>query len=258
MKPKHRRSQITDLLRQQGQVSVDFLAAHFDTSVETIRRDLGVLSASGKLQRTHGGAVLPETTGEGSFQQRMAENVTAKRKVAQQASALISPGDTLFIDAGSTTLMLAEELLYIDKLTIITNSTQIARIIGSQTSTQLFLIGGAYNPESSASFGQMAIEQLGHFRADLAFVTIGGIDLNGGAMDFDLHEAELARAMIARAGRTAVLADSSKFARIASFEVATFSQIDYFVSDAWPAPPLAEVMQAEGVSIKAEKSIPKE
>ena len=251
-KPKHRRSEITDLLRQHGGVSVEVLAARFNTSVETIRRDLGVLSAAGKLQRTHGGAILPALIGEDTFQKRMRENVSAKRTIAQKASELISPGDTLFIDAGSTTLMLAEELVHIDKLTVITNSTQIVGILGSQKSIQLFLIGGTYNSESSAADGQMAIEQLGRFRADLAFVTIGGIDVAGGAMDFDLQEAELARVMIARAGKAVVLADAFKFNRSAPFEVASRAEIDYFVSEKVPDLLLLNVMLKAGVSVIAE------
>ena len=251
-KPKHRRSEISDVLRQQGRVSVEFLAVHFNTSVETIRRDLGVLSAAGKLQRTHGGAILPALIGENTFQKRMRENVSAKRAIAQKASELISPGDTLFIDAGSTTLMLAEELVHIDKLTVITNSTQIAGILGSQKSIQLFLIGGTYNSESSAAYGQMAIEQLGRFRADLAFVTIGGIDVAGGAMDFDLEEAELARVMIARAEKVVVLADAVKFNRSAPFEVASHAEIDYFVSEEVPDSMLMNVMLEAGISVVAE------
>lgn len=252
MKPKHRRSEINDILRQDGHASVELLAARFDTSVETIRRDLGVLSAAGKLQRTHGGAILPGLIGEGSFQQRMRENVSAKRLIAKRASALISPGDTLFINVGSTTLMLAEELVHIDKLTVITNSTQIAGILGSQKSIQLFLVGGEYNPESASMFGQMAIEQLGRFRADLALVTIGGVDALSGATDFDHHEAALTRAMIAQAEKTVILADAVKFDRVTPFEVASYAQIDYLVSERVPDSSLMNALLDAGVSVVAE------
>jgi len=249
MKPKHRRAEITDILLHEGRVSVEWLASKFNTSVETIRRDLGVLSNAGKLQRTHGGAILASGKGEGSFRQRMGENVAAKRLIAQKASALVSPGDTLFVDAGSTTLMLAEELAYVDQLTIITNSAQIAKILGGQNSTRLFLIGGAYNAENSASYGQMAISQLSGFRANFAFSTVGAIDKTGGAMNFDLDEAELARSMFARAEKTVVLADESKFNSVAPFEVSPFSGIDLMVSDCLPDETLQEVLRAESVKI---------
>jgi len=210
---------------------------------------LGVLSNAGKLQRTHGGAILASGKGEGSFRQRMGENVAAKRLIAQKASALVSPGDTLFVDAGSTTLMLAEELAYVDQLTIITNSTQITKILGGQNSTRLFLIGGAYNGENSASYGQMAISQLARFRANFAFSTVGAIDIFGGAMDFDLQEAELARSMFARAEQTVVLADESKFNRVAPFEVAPFSEIDLVVTDSQPDEALYDALRAESVKL---------
>jgi len=249
MKPKHRRAEITDILRHEGRVSVEWLASRFNTSVETIRRDLGVLSNAGKLQRTHGGAILASGKGEGSFRQRMGENVTAKRLIAQKASALVSPGDTLFVDAGSTTLMLAEELAYVDQLTVITNSTQITKILGGQNSTHLFLVGGAYNAENSASYGQMAISQLSRFRANFAFSTVGAIDRFGGAMDYDLQESELARSMFARAEQTVVLADESKFNRVAPFEVAPFSGIDVMVTDTLPDEALQDALHAESVKI---------
>ncbi len=249
MKPKRRRAEITDLIRQQGRVSVEFLSAQFDASVETIRRDLRLLSSAGKLQRTHGGAMLPPVIGEDTFQHRMGENVSAKRDIAKKASELVSPGDTILIDAGSTTLMLAEELTHIDELIVISNSTQIARILGAHDSTRVFLIGGIYTPESSANFGQMALEQLPRFRADYAFITVGGVAADAGVMDYDLHESELARGMIAQSEKVVVLADSTKFNRVAPFKVAEFSRMDYLVSEVAPDSDLAQRMLDDEVRL---------
>ena len=120
MKPIDRQLLIIDALNQQGQVKVQQLVSQFGISAETIRRDLNVLSKSGRLRKTHGGAVLPMLIGEGPYRQRMRENVNAKRQIAKKACELIFPGDTLFIDTGSTTLAFAEELIDIDDLIVIT------------------------------------------------------------------------------------------------------------------------------------------
>ena len=110
MRPLDRQSRIIDTVRARGKASVDELAEMFGTSVETIRRDLSSLARKGRLEKIHGGAIPPRSLGEGPFEQRMQRNGLAKRHIAQKLRELISPGDTLLIDTGSTTLIVAEEL----------------------------------------------------------------------------------------------------------------------------------------------------
>jgi DeoR/GlpR family transcriptional regulator of sugar metabolism len=130
MNPKARQSQILDLVRQHGRASVEELASRFSASRETIRRDLNVLSKAGIILKVHGAAKLPHAQGEGPFEQRMTEHASAKREIARRAAPLVGPGDTVFIDTGSTTLFYAEAIAKTDGLTVVTNSTEIARIIG--------------------------------------------------------------------------------------------------------------------------------
>ncbi len=250
MKPTDRQAQITDFVRREGRVSVEKLVAKFKFSPETIRRDLSVISNTGKIQKVHGGAVLPEIFGEGPFRQRMLENVSAKRHIGQKASRLISPGDTLFIDTGSTTLIFAEELTRINNLTIITNSAEVARSIGiDNNSARLFLLGGKYNADNRETCGLMTINQISAFRANHAVLAIGGIDAEAGAMDFNVDEAQVAQAMISQAENTIVLADSTKFNRIASFSVASLNQFNYLVCERQPDGPLKNALIRENIKI---------
>lgn len=234
MKPSERQAKIISILRKKGRVTVEELVSQLETSPETIRRDLSALSAAGKLQKVHGGAILSSMIGEGPFQQRMGESVAAKCQIAEKACKLISPGDTLFIDTGSTTLIFAEELASIENLTVVTNSTDIAKIVATQSSTQVYLVGGSYNAEVRETTGPMAISQLRQFRMNHAILTVGAVDAQAGIMDFNIDEAQLAKIMIDQSENIIVLADSSKLNRIGSFIVAPLEKIDYLICESEP------------------------
>ena len=250
MRPRDRQLRIIDLVRTRGRVTVDELVRDFSISAETIRRDLTLLASTGKILKVHGGAVAPRDFGEGVFAQRMQQNAAAKRMIARQAQRLVSPGDTLFIDTGSTTLAMAEELNRIDDLTIVTNSTAIARVISSANeSARVYLLGGAYNEDNRQTCGAMAISQLNGFHADLSMITVGAVAAGVGAMDYNAAEAEIAAAMIARSDRAVILADASKFDRVAPFVVASFDEIDHLVCDQAPQAALATSLEQAAVKV---------
>ena len=250
MRPRDRQLRIIDLVRTQGKVSVDELVREFSSSAETIRRDLTMLSANGKIKKIHGGALPLRDFGEGAFAQRMLQNAEAKRLIADKARQLVSPGDSLFIDTGSTTLVMAEALATIDELTVITNSTAIARIIGSANeTTRIYLLGGSYNEDNRQTCGAMALNQLDGFHGNLAIVTVGAVSANGGVMDYSFDEMTIASAMIARSERVVILADASKFDLVAPFVVASFEQIDVLVSDRKPQGELAERLGQTDVEV---------
>jgi DeoR family glycerol-3-phosphate regulon repressor len=250
MRPRDRQLGIIDLVRTQGKVTVDELVKKFSSSAETIRRDLTLLSASGKIKKIHGGALPPRDFGEGAFAQRMQQNASAKRLIADKARQLVSPGACLFIDTGSTTLVVAEALGEIDGLTVVTNSTAIARVVSSvNVSAQIYLLGGAYNEDNRQTCGAMALNQLNGFHANLAMVTVGAVSAGSGLMDYSFDEAAIASAMIARSDRVVALADASKFDRVAPFVVASFDQIDTLVSDREPPAALAEHLQQAAVEV---------
>ena len=250
MNPVHRRDEILQIVREQKRVHVEDLAHHLHISRETIRRDLTELARTGKIRKFHGGAELPGIKGEGRFQERMAENVPAKVAMAARAVQLVAPGETLFIDTGSTTLYFAEILAELSDLTVVTNSAEIARILGTDSeSAQVFLLGGEFNGDNRQTVGSMAIAQIRSFRAHHAILTIGALDDQTGIMDFNIHEAQIARAMIKQAESVTVLANSSKFDRIASFHVCDPDKITNLVCDRPPDTPLLHKLRDAGVNI---------
>ena len=250
MRPRERQLKIIDLVHHHGKLGVDQLAERFTVSAETIRRDLTFLAAQGKLTKVHGSAIPLRDFGEGAFAQRMQSNAEAKRVIASKARQLVAPGDTVFIDTGSTTLTMAAQLATIDDLTVITNSTEIARTIGTANSNaKMFLLGGTYNADNRQTCGAIALNQLGSFHASIALLAVAALSGEAGVMDYSFDEASIASAMIASSDRVVILADASKFDRVAPFVVASFEQIDTLVCDEVPVDLLAHQLEQAGVAV---------
>lgn len=249
MRPDLRREQILGLVRARERMTVDALAELLTTSRETIRRDLTELAERGLVKKFHGGAAWPEAGGESAFQARMSENTREKRAIGHLAASLFAPGDTLFVDTGTTTVVFAEELARRSGLTVITNSLGIAQILGrSAMANRVFVIGGEYRDDAGENVGVLAIEQIARFHAAHAVITVGAIE-PAGVMDFQLDEAEVARAMVGQARKVTVLADSSKLDRSALFQVCPLSRLDRLVVDRAPSEPLAEAPRHAEVEV---------
>ncbi len=250
MKIRERQLKIVSFIREKGQASVEELAVLLDISRETIRRDLTDLAKSDKIRKVHGGATLPNNFGESSFQQRMSQNAEAKARVARAAVELFGAGETIFIDTGSTTLYFAEKLSEISGLIVVTNSTLIARTISSfDIGNQIFLLGGEFSSDNAQTVGAMVASQIRSFRAHHAVLTIGALDGRTGAMDYNIEEAQIARAMVEQSRSVTILMDCSKFNQLASFEVCPLARIDRIVCDCAPPDMLGRALKNAGVKV---------
>jgi len=250
MNPATRQAEIVNIIRQRDHATVNELAELLNTSRETIRRDLTELARAGKVQKFHGGASLPVLVGEGPFRDRMGKNAAAKMEIAAEAAKLISPGETILIDTGTTTFYFAEKLTEISNLTVVTNSTKIARVMGSgPIPARTFLLGGEFHADNRQTIGSMAISQVKSFRAHHAVLTVGALDSRSGVMDYSIEEAQLARAMVEQAEIITLLVDSSKFEQIASFEVCSLRKITNLVCEKAPAGKMYDALTDAGVTI---------
>lgn len=251
MKPRDRQSNIAELIKREGQATVDDLAVRFEVSAETIRRDLGQLAEGGLVQKVHGGAKRPRLFAEASFEERMTEDAEAKRRIAHKLVDLLEPGDTIFMDTGSTTLICAQMLDEVAPLTVITNSVSIAQTVaGSGAGSTVYLLGGQFAGGNGETFGPLAIEQIGQFQADHAVLTVAAIDAGAGIMDANFDEAQVAREMMGRARQVCVVASAAKFDRLAAFRVCDLGDIDVLVSDLPPGPGLAAALAGAGVETR--------
>jgi DeoR family glycerol-3-phosphate regulon repressor len=248
VKPRDRQSAILDVIARAGEATVEALAAEFRVSAETIRRDLAHLAETGALQKVHGGARRPRLLAEGSFAERMAEDAAAKAAIAQKLRDLVAPGDTLFIDTGTTTLAAAEALTTVGRLTVITNSARIAQVMGR--TARVFLLGGSFAPDNAETVGPTAIAQIGQFQADHAVIGVAAVDAGAGAMDADPDEAQVARAMCANAARVVVLAHAAKLGRKAAFRICRLEEMDVLVSDGVPGDAFRAALDAARVELR--------
>jgi DeoR family glycerol-3-phosphate regulon repressor len=232
MKPHERQLQIADLIRHEGEVSVERLAVRFDVSAETIRRDLAQLAETGRVQKVHGGARRPHLLVEGSFSERLGSEAAAKTRIGRRLADAVAPGETLFVDTGSTTLAAAEYLAAVPGLTVITNSCRLAeRLSHAGSDAAIYLLGGRYQGDNAETTGPGTIEQVRAFQADRAVLTVAAVLPEVGAMDASYEEAQVARAMIASARAATVLADHTKIGRRAAFSVCPCSEIDQLITD---------------------------
>ncbi len=250
MKPQERRERIATLVRETTRVSVEELAELLGTSHETVRRDLALLSERGLVRKVHGGAVHAQTALESSFGDRTMTARNEKVAIGRRAAQLFQPGDSIFIDSGSTTAAFAEALGKAGHFSVITNSLLVANELWkAPIRSDIYLLGGRFFGEGHETLGPLAIEEIQRLRVDHAVLTVGAIDPAGRFMDFNADETYIARAMLASARQTTILADSSKLGRHALFEVCDAKQIHRLVTDQPPAGPLAEALRAAGVEI---------
>lgn len=235
-----RHGAILTLLKAQGALSVAALSQALNVSTETIRRDIRVLVEAGAAVRVHGAVGLPDQLGEAPFDRRMRENAGAKRAIARTLAEHIADGDSLMLDTGTTTSFLARELLGHRRLTVVTNSSDIARTLATVNGNRVFMAGGELRGDSGASLGASALDFIRPFAVQHAIISAGAVDASG-IMDFDLTEAEFARAVLGCGERRVVVTDASKFGRRGFIRVAGFDLLDEIVTD---APPPADVLSA--------------
>jgi DeoR/GlpR family transcriptional regulator of sugar metabolism len=210
--PDPRRQQMLDLLEETGTLNVSELAERFGVSVVTIRKDLDELGAEGLLERTFGGAVFSHRSRfNRSFLQRALEHREEKRAIAAAALENIQDGDTIILDAGTTTLALAQLLKeHVKSVFVITCSIPMTLELSS-AGYDMLLLGGMVRNKSLALLGCETLRTIERYRADKAFLGSTGFTAEMGHSTPDADDALIKEALMRIADKTCVLVDSSKF-----------------------------------------------
>ncbi len=248
MPPSKRQREILRLLEREGTVALSDLARKLNVSLETIRRDIKPLAGSGSLVKMHGAVSLLSTVGEAPFERRMRENSEAKRAIAAAVAATIRDGDSIMMDTGTTTSFLARELLGHRRLTVVTNSSDIARTLATLNDNKVYMAGGELRSDNGAAFGSTAIDFVSRFSVTHAIISTGAVNAEG-MMDYDLEEAEFARTVLMRGRRTLVVTDHSKFGREGLVRVSGFDAITELATDRPPPGDIAEAIEAAGARL---------
>ncbi|MGV8833935.1 MAG: DeoR/GlpR family DNA-binding transcription regulator [Devosia sp.] len=246
-----RQARIMASFEKDGFVSITSLADELGVSGMTVRRDLDLLGKRGLLERTHGGAVatghLAFDEDEPAFEQRMRRNALEKSSIARAAAKLVSPGESLGLDVGTSVLALANELAPRKDLRVFTNNLRVGMQMAEGNSSVYILGGQVRVPEFSVT-GPQAIEGLKSHFLDRVFIGVSGIDENG-LYDYSPEDTEVKRAFVSSASSVVVLCDSSKFGRRALSRIVPLEKIAILVTDAAPPPSLAQALREADVQI---------
>ena len=230
-----RHEKIMQLLVQHKSISVKTLCDLLQASEATIRRDLTQLENENKLERTHGGAFINDSIKlnyEETFNQKEFIAADEKRKIARAAFDMIKPGDSIVLDAGTTTIELARLIGDSDMpMMIVTNATTISAILARNAKVELYVLGGKVRLNTLATVGSVASEMLKRYNVSKAFVGVNGITIENGLTTPDLEEAEMKRTMLSIADERIILTDSTKFQKVARCQIAPISMIDQIITD---------------------------
>lgn len=240
MKRRLRQRQILDLLTSDPELSVEEACTRLGASPATVRREFVQLAADGRVEKTWGGirakTDVLSPVGPPAFAKRLIENASEKRSIAQAAAALLSDGDVVMIDGGTTTYQLCE-FLALKRLRIITNSLVIAqavdRIKGGQRGAEVYLTGGILQPESGIVAGPPAEAFLRRYHANWAFLGAAGVDAKSAT---NYNEAVLAseHLMIEQSSRIAILVDHTKLGQQAMCGLCPLSKVDRVITGKSP------------------------
>ncbi|WP_208642274.1 DeoR/GlpR family DNA-binding transcription regulator [Methylobacterium terrae] len=244
-----RQQDILALARLHGRVSVEELAARFEVTPQTIRKDLNELCDSRLLSRIHGGAVVASGVENVSYEARRLVAHGEKRAIGEAAARLIPNSASLFINIGTTTEEVARALGDHEDLLVITNNLNVATLLYRHPKMSLIVAGGPVRRADGAVIGSAAVDFINQFKVDYAVIGASAIDEDGTLLDFDYREVRVARAIIDNARRVILVADKLKLERSAPIRVGHLRELDYFVTDALPSGALREMCAAHRVEL---------
>lgn len=233
MLAEERRAILLQKLKDNGYVEVSDIATLLDVSPATIRRDLEYMKQGGQLIRTRGGAVLsvPSTALEPSYEVKRQRHIEQKRRIAAAAVEMVRDGETIILDAGSTTYELALLLMHRRNLTVVTNDLQIAVKLAANPNIALVCTGGIARANVYTLLGPQTEAFLRNLRVNKTFLGADAIHEDGVIGNVVLEEVAVKQAMLHAGEQVIVLADSSKFGVIGFARVCDLGEVDVLITD---------------------------
>ncbi|MBZ9609807.1 DeoR/GlpR family DNA-binding transcription regulator [Clostridium estertheticum] len=250
---EERKSKILDSLNKYGKVKVCDLSQLYEVSEVTIRRDLQELEEDELIKRVHGGAILNRNTKfEPTFSEKVDKFYDEKESVGKIAASMIVDGDTIAIDAGTTTLSIAKYITAKD-ITVLTNSVDVAYELSKKQDVEVIVTGGTLRWETRAMVGPVADNTLKNFRVDKAFMGSNGVCIINGLTTPNIIEASTKREMIKIAKQTILLCDHTKFGTIYFAKIVDLDRVDIIITDNQLDNELLEKFEEKGVQIMTAK-----
>lgn len=249
-----RKAKIIEAIRESGFISVAEASTKLAVSEMTVRRDLVELEKEGLLARTHGGALLHEPDrldamdrDEPAFDARLRRFRQVKERIANAAAELVQPRQTVGLDVGTTTYLLAHRIAEMQNIRIFTNSLRIASVAASRR-CDVYVPAGSVRADELSIWGPAAASHFENFWFDISFIGVSGMTSDG-FYDYSMEDVDMKRVYVARSTKKIVLCDSSKFHRMSLVQVAPFEAIDMLITDAAPPADIAENLTLHGVEV---------
>lgn len=253
MLTQERKAHLLERLAQDGRIEAKAIALELGLSDDTIRRDLRELASAGKLQRVHGGA-LPKSPADANLSTRQGIASQSKSEVGKAAAELITPGQVVIIDGGTTALQLIKHLPRDQNNTVVTHSPTIAVALEHYPLVRVIMIGGVLFRHSMVNVGAASIDAMSHVRADTYFMGVTGVDKEAGLSTGDLEEAHIKKALSKRAADTIVLASAEKLGVASPYVIMPLSHASGIVLDSTTRKPFTQLMISAGLDIHVAKT----
>ena len=205
----------------------------------------------GKLERVHGGAVLPSSLANIGYEDRRGLHDEAKDDIARRCALAVHDGASLFLNIGTSTEALARALLHHQNIMVVTNNMNVANILVANPSCQVVLAGGTLRRSDGGLVGDITIDTIDQFKVDVAIIGCSALDEDGDLLDFDVQEVGVSKAIIRQARKTYLVADHSKFERNAPVRIASLRDITAIFTDKPLSDELTSKCQAWGTSIQS-------
>jgi DeoR/GlpR family transcriptional regulator of sugar metabolism len=236
--PANRLDVTLRLIQGSERMGVAELARRLGVSEMTVRRDLDELERQGLVERVRGGALAVSSPGQGAgFAAREPWQAATKDRLGAAVADLVEPGQTVLLDAGTTTVHVAAHLIARAPLTVAVLSLQAAVRLADQPGIRLLVLGGESRPWERSLIGPLALRAVDALAFDCFVMSIGGVHAEYGWSEFSLDDCAVKQTALARAGRTVAVADATKLGVQAFSRVAPLAAVGTFVTDAAAADP---------------------
>lgn len=247
----NRQREILSLIETEGAQYIEQLAARYDVTTQTIRRDINALCDRGYARRFHGGVDRPVGARNISVNARAALNSQAKQKIARRIAAAIPAGSTVFMGIGSTVQFVAAALRDHQDLCVVTNNMDVALTLCEAPQVEVHMTGGLLRHDDRDVVGPDALHFFEKFYASHAVVGAGALDPDKGILDFSYSEAQITAKLVENARARFLAADVSKWSRDATVRVVPFSAITTFFTDVLPADKAAAAaLESAGIGVE--------
>jgi DeoR/GlpR family transcriptional regulator of sugar metabolism len=226
-----RKSKIKEMVFEKKSVTVSELTKIFKVTEETIRRDLKQLEDEGFLNRTYGGAYISEgVQNDVDVNLREFIHVEGKKKIAAKAISHIKSGDSIFLDASTTSLVIAS-MLTDQKLTVVTNSIKVVTTLMNNPNIKLVIIGGTLAGSSLSNLGRTAETNMEHYFFDTAFISCRSVSRQHGITDSNEQQAVIRQIAAQHANKVFLIADYTKFDKTSFTSICSFEDINTIIVD---------------------------